>query len=72
MDMNFCQSLETLCLNFLKSAEFASEGEGLREREKEKGKKTDQKMSKLPADIRNATICSLLSGCHADQLRMSV
>lgn len=27
MDMNFCQSLETLCLNFLKSAEFESKGE---------------------------------------------
>lgn len=35
LDMNFCQSLEILCLNFLKSVEFESEG-GERERERER------------------------------------
>lgn len=78
MDMNFCQSLETLCLNFLKSVEFESAGERERERsggkEREEKKKTDEKkyISKLPADMRNATILAPLSGCHADQPRMSV
>lgn len=45
----------------------------MREKEGDQAeKKEDKKKSKLPADMRNATICSLLSGCHADQLRMSV
>lgn len=43
MDMNFCQSLETLCLNFLKSAEFESEGERERSGGKKKKKRTDKK-----------------------------
>lgn len=38
MDMNFCQSLEILCLNFLKAVEFESEGE----RDQGKGEKKEQ------------------------------
>lgn len=46
----------------------------MREKERDRGreeKNRQKKMSKLAVDMRNATICSLLSGCHADQLRMS-
>lgn len=43
MDMNVCQSLETLCLNFWKSVEFESEGE--RERSGGKKEKITDKIS---------------------------
>lgn len=45
MDMNFCQSLEILCLNFLKSAEFENEGE--RERSGGGKKRTGKKNVKV-------------------------
>lgn len=78
MDTNFCQSLQALCLNSLNSVEFQSEGGRVRDQAEnnntQRAEKTHQekKERKLPLDRKNATICCLLSGCHADQLRMSV
>lgn len=60
VEMNSCQSLETFCLNFFKN--FREKGrEGKKDQEERKRKKrreqSKQNMSKLPADMRNATIC---------------
>lgn len=48
MDMNFCQSLETLCRNFLKSVEFEHEGEMERKNKKRTVLKKKKKRKKSP------------------------